>query len=567
MRSIGSTLSTLLAAGVLALAGTLLPTSAVDSVAAEADPVPKVVLIVGPSGRATDRYRDEAREAADVARQFTSDVIEVYSPDATWPAVRDALRGANLVVYLGHGNGWPSRYRDVPYPRTQNGFGLNPRPGGGDVMHQYFGEGRIAADVRLADQAVVLLHHLCYASGLSEPGLPEGSLAEAKQRVDNFAAGFIAAGADAVIAEAYASPTRYVASILGGRRSVEAIWRTSPTANGHAFAFDSVRSPGFVAQMDPARVDSGFERSIVLRRGLVPPARSAPANGFIADPTLPSLVQTGIRLDVPTMTGSMLAGGTSRLRIPYVIDERRRLPSAMQVSVRWQPLDQTPVDPGVATTIIVPEDPGDVVDPVPLAIGQRHLAATVDVPSVPGRYRVTLTLHDDIGQAFDAISQAMLPTMLVHVTGEVDGAVVAPSSVTVASGDATSLPIIVSNLGVMPWGREPVVAPRGRPAVDVVAATLLGRWVQLGPTDSGQLPPDLALELPPGLGPATSTTLTPVVAVPANPGDYLLILDILIPGQGSLTALGMPPTLVRVTIAPELEPSPIDADAPDARSL
>src|SRR5689334_24640170 len=55
-------------------------------------------------------------------------------------------------------------------------FGLNPTAGAGDVAHQYFGEGKIAANIRLAKDAVVLLNHLCYASGNSEPGLAEGSL-------------------------------------------------------------------------------------------------------------------------------------------------------------------------------------------------------------------------------------------------------------------------------------------------------------------------------------------------------------------------------------------------------
>ena len=60
----------------------------------------------------------------------------------------------------------------------------------------------LAAQVKLAKNAVVLLNHLCYASGLSEPGLPEGTLGQAQQRVDNYAAGFIKAGASAVVAEA-----------------------------------------------------------------------------------------------------------------------------------------------------------------------------------------------------------------------------------------------------------------------------------------------------------------------------------------------------------------------------
>ena len=156
----------------------------------------------GPAGAATNGYRAQAAAAAAIARKYTPDVIELYSPNATWPAVREALQGASLVVYMGHGNGWPSQYRDALYPPTQNGFGLNPRAGSGDYTHQYFGEGRIADAVKLAKNAVVLLNHLCYASGNTEPGLPEGTLDRARQRVDNYAAGFIKAGASAVIAEA-----------------------------------------------------------------------------------------------------------------------------------------------------------------------------------------------------------------------------------------------------------------------------------------------------------------------------------------------------------------------------
>ena len=67
----------------------------------------------------------------------------------------------------------------------------------------------------------MLLNHLCYASGNSEPGLPEGTLDVAKQRVDNYAAGFIRAGASAVIAEAWSSPSYFVRAILGGGRSIQ----------------------------------------------------------------------------------------------------------------------------------------------------------------------------------------------------------------------------------------------------------------------------------------------------------------------------------------------------------
>jgi len=155
----------------------------------------RVAIIVGPVGSLTDYYRGMARAAAAEARRHTDDVVTVYSPDATWPKVKDALAGASVVVYLGHGNGWPSRYSDVPRPKTQNGLGLNPVAGDGDSAHQYFGEQYLERAVRLAPGAVVLLHHLCYASGAAEPGMAQPTLEVAVQPVDNFRGGWLAAGA------------------------------------------------------------------------------------------------------------------------------------------------------------------------------------------------------------------------------------------------------------------------------------------------------------------------------------------------------------------------------------
>jgi hypothetical protein len=143
---------------------------------AAAGRVPKVALIVGPAGETiTARYKALANEAATVARNAGAEVVKVYSPNATWPAVRDAIRDASIVVYLGHGNGWPSRYRSELFPPSQNGFGLNPVAGGDNSAHQYFGEATVD-NVKLAKNAIVLLHHLCYASGNTAPGLPEGTV-------------------------------------------------------------------------------------------------------------------------------------------------------------------------------------------------------------------------------------------------------------------------------------------------------------------------------------------------------------------------------------------------------
>ena len=87
---------------------------------------PKVAIVVGPAGSRPITTGSSATKPLPPPLKFTPNVVRVYSPDATWPAVKQALNGASIVVYLGHGNGWPSRYRDELTPSTQNGMGLNP---------------------------------------------------------------------------------------------------------------------------------------------------------------------------------------------------------------------------------------------------------------------------------------------------------------------------------------------------------------------------------------------------------------------------------------------------------
>jgi hypothetical protein len=325
------------AASVLALLIALF--AAVPTAAAAPRADPKVVLIVGPAGSATDRYRERAEAAARVADRYTSNVVRLYSPNATWPAVKQALQGAAVVVYLGHGNGWPSRYRDTPYAATQNGFGLNPVAGGDDYTHQYFGEEFLASQVRLADNAIVLLHHLCYASGNTEPGLAEGTIDQARQRVANYAAGFIAAGAGAVVAEGHMGPAWYMNRLLNGKGSIDRIWRASPNVHGHEFRFESPRSPGFTVAMDPDRPDRGFYRSIVYRGGVgAGRLEATTAAALPLEPPEPSLVGAGLEVGTPYFKEPPVAGSDIRLRFRYGAQDGDAL-EGLTVGVRWDPID------------------------------------------------------------------------------------------------------------------------------------------------------------------------------------------------------------------------------------
>ena len=585
--------------------------------AAPSGAVPKVVIVVGPSGAATDRYRAEARAAADLARSYTPDVTELYSPNATWPAVKKALQGASIVIYMGHGNGWPSKYRDSLYPPTQNGFGLNPSPGSGDAKHQYFGESKIAASIRLAKDAVVLLNHLCYASGNSEPGVPEGTLDQARQRVTNFAAGFIQAGASAVVAEAYASPNHMLRSVLRGNRSIETAWRQAPSANGNAFAFESPRSPGYIAQMDPERGDAGFTRSIVLKRGLASGDVRAGARGsataavdpIALPPPVPSLASAGVTLSTPKTNGSTIAGGRIHYKIPFAAGGRSALPDTIQASVRWDPIDVVAPDPAAeveapgapadpaatpaaapappATSddpaaepraaeassepradfgLVVPERLGDVVAPTSLKITRTQMAFDIASPAQPGRYRLSITLHDADGVAYDAATQAMVPSLLVRVTGELDAGIDAPTRVDLAAGEGATLPLWLANLSKAPWG-HPAIKDSKDPdgSAPATAARLTGTWVALGAVDDAeaQAAADAAsvtaAALPAGFKPGATMEVDLDVFAPSVPGEYLLVLDIVTPDDGSLTAHGVEPTIVRVSVRPATRGGPATA--------
>jgi flagellar hook assembly protein FlgD len=251
-----------LVVALVALTGVAVPPQGARA-AAPTDP--KVVIVVGATHSATARDRSYADEVYAEAIKYSGNVVRLYSPNATWSKVKAALQGASIVVYMGHGNGFPSPYATSPRPLTQNGFGLNDAAKGlSDNNNTYYGESYID-DVDLAPNAVVLLHHLCYASGNSEPGKAAPTLAVAKARVDNYASGFIRAGAAAVIADGHSHNAHYIRSLFTTHQTIDQIWRSAPNFHNHVISFASSRSSGRTAQMDPDTSTSGYYRSVVGR--------------------------------------------------------------------------------------------------------------------------------------------------------------------------------------------------------------------------------------------------------------------------------------------------------------
>ncbi len=270
------------ALAMLVAIGVALPRAGETRAAA---PEPKVVVIVGATHGTTPKYRKWADVIAAEAKKYTSNVVKVYSPYATWSAVKAALQGANVVVYLGHGNGFPNPYRSVLWPYSVDGFGLNAVAGQGDSNTKYYGEYYVAKEVKLAPDAVVILNHLCYASGNPEPGNPEATLSVAHQRIDNYGAGFIKAGAAAVVAEGKSGGEWWIRTLFTTRQTMEQAFRSNPAENGHVVTFPSTRTPGATAFSDPDTTSGGYYRSMVGRPDLnTADVTGAPASDTGSDP-------------------------------------------------------------------------------------------------------------------------------------------------------------------------------------------------------------------------------------------------------------------------------------------
>ena len=252
--------------GALFVAPVSAASSAVDPapVVSSGDPAaatgPKVVIVVGPAHGATGKYISSARRLASQARSYGARVTELYSPNATWARVKAAAKGANLLIYLGHGNGTPSPYTNRP--ESTNGMGLNSSASGSHGNTKYYGAPYVD-QIQLAPNAVVILNRLCYASGNNEWGAGNPTLAVATRRVDMYGWSFFRAGAKAVFAEGITDPSYVLKGLFKTDKTIEQIFWSSPNATDrYTREFNSTRTTGMSAVLDPY-APSRYYRSVI----------------------------------------------------------------------------------------------------------------------------------------------------------------------------------------------------------------------------------------------------------------------------------------------------------------
>lgn len=242
----------------------------------------KAVVVVGPSSSSTNTYLAKGEAIADAAEAKGMQVVRIFHPNATWARVVAEANGADLFVYLGHGNGWPSPYGSFQED-TKNGLGLNA-PGGSTNAYAttYYGANKIIDKIRFSENAVVILNKLCYAEGNAEPGMALPTTDIARQRVDNFAAGFLASGARVVFALGWQPGENIVNSLFSTTpATMDGIFETRFGGNRDGsyapyfgwigwkpnLYFDSERTAGARVHLDPDPKE-GFLRAVTGDLGM-----------------------------------------------------------------------------------------------------------------------------------------------------------------------------------------------------------------------------------------------------------------------------------------------------------
>ena len=243
---------------------TLLITSSVmdtGGIAHAATGPKRAVVVAGPVHSKTAEYRAYCAAIAKAAAAQGMEVVRVFHPWAPPSKVKRVAQGADLFVYCGHGNGWPSPYGDFQED-TKNGLGLDveAKAERDDSTVNYVGADWLRANLQLAPNAVVILSHLSYASGNASSGMAIPSREVAIERVDNYANGFLSIGARVVWALGWQPGADVINALYGEDSSMDAIFMTryrdgvNPrngwigTRPGY---YDSGRIPGAVVHIDP----------------------------------------------------------------------------------------------------------------------------------------------------------------------------------------------------------------------------------------------------------------------------------------------------------------------------
>jgi hypothetical protein len=222
-------------------------------------------------------------------------------------------------------------------------------------------------------------------------------------------------------------------------------------------------------------------------------------------------------------------------------------------------VDGEPAPKAPPIVLVTPEAAGAVVTLSDVKASGSAISANLIAPREPGLYRLSVSVHDGDGVAFSRRTQDRIPALIVRVTGVLSALVSATDRLQVVAGATVELPVAVANTGQLAWVIKPPVTSGPDAQPDIAPgewhSVLVGQWLRLdAPGETSEAVAARATVHP---DPGDTEQLSLSFIAPVVPGDYLLVLDVVSPLYGSLTAAGGSPVVVRVAVEQPEIPQPV----------
>lgn len=355
----------------------------------------------------------------------------------------------------------------------------------------------------------------------------------------------------------------------GPKKSAHAVYieRYEPK-RGRVWLMDPLGSGAYNGEW----ISVGALRKFVSERGGLVYAAATPK------PIPPAHLAT-VRFGQPRLTGPVIAGHPVTLIVP--IDRRGKRPprlAPLRVVTTWTRVDDSEMDGPetsqpvtAARPVAVPSVsmspvnslgalfglPVAPVAPAPqpsFVIGSHKgtlltaagwaLSTKVNVPTAPGRYRLTVTFHNAAGRAIGARSVRPFTPLIVSVGGPYRVHFTTPAAI--PFGSAQTVAVGVANIGSAPWVQTRAPAATRTSGVAVLTGPrMLAEWVYAD--GSTMAAGSLYLELKPG---ASTIVNLPLSKVPS--GATGLRLDLVDPSGTRVSDEGG--RAVTITVTPTATP-------------
>ncbi|MBM9502268.1 ankyrin repeat domain-containing protein [Leptospira sp. 201903071] len=138
----------------------------------------------GDNGPGTLGYIKNMQEVTKVLKSRGVQVTEFYSPRTSWEQIKEAIQGANIVLYAGHGIG--SNLTNSPFHQKYvGGFALKGK---------FVSNEEVENSLKPAPGAVVLFLGACFTAGNMAYDMGVIDAEETKHRVSMYSAPFLKAG-------------------------------------------------------------------------------------------------------------------------------------------------------------------------------------------------------------------------------------------------------------------------------------------------------------------------------------------------------------------------------------